>query len=273
MRFKIVLVVSLSMMFILSACGGTLPTTQQIPSLIPQTGGSIGTALATVIPTSAATQVPGNVTVDVSGVAQSSSSKVVPAVAAGPNVAPYNVLPQFTQLTLQGYPVSGSNREAQIMVFPFKDLAVNYAAQNIPWALYTLLSNQQVGQNVPFLPVYNAAQMFHSNVKFLDFKNGKGVRYLTQYSQGLSPINNQDLFYTFQGLTSDNNYYISVIMPVNLSSLPTSATDTTNLPPEFSTNYQKYISDTTDMLNQRMDGDFTPDLSKLDQLVESINVK
>ena len=43
----------------------------------------------------------------------------------------------------------------------------------------------------------------HSQVQYLDFKNGTGVRYLTQFDQGILPINNYELVYTYQGLTSD----------------------------------------------------------------------
>jgi hypothetical protein len=49
------------------------------------------------------------------------------------------------------------------------------------------------------------------------------VRYLAVLAQYPAPVNNQDLFYTCQGLTSDGRYFVPIILPVNQSSLPMNA--------------------------------------------------
>ena len=56
-----------------------------------------------------------------------------------------------------------------------------------------MLQNQLEEATLPFLPLFNSKQMMHSQVEYLDFKNGKGVRYLTQYAQGPLAINNAEL--------------------------------------------------------------------------------
>ena len=91
----------------------------------------------------------------------------------------------------------------------------------------------------------------------------------TWYSQGMMPINNQELLYTYQGLTSDGHYYVAVVLPINLPGLPADAQDTNNLPSDFA----KYVADTADLLDQQPAGTFTPDLVKLDAMIESIEVK
>ena len=73
--------------------------------------------------------------------------------------------------------------------------------------------------------------MFLSKPEYLKFENGSGVRYLTMYGQGFAPINNHDLFYSFQGLTADGRYWVSVIMPVNHPSLQATYDDP--LPADF----------------------------------------
>ena len=68
---------------------------------------------------------------------------------------------------------------------------------------------------IPVAPLINATQVFRAHTKYLDFNNGSGVRFLTYYSQGINPITNSDLFYTYQGLTSDGKYRISVYYPIS----------------------------------------------------------
>ena len=60
----------------------------------------------------------------------------------------------------------------------------------------------------------------HVQVQYLDFKSGTGVRFLTQFNNGMAPVNNHDLIYTFQGLTSDGKYYIAAVLPVTHPDLP-----------------------------------------------------
>ena len=68
---------------------------------------------------------------------------------------------------------------------------------------------------MPFLPLFNAAQVMHTHLQYLDFKNGQGLRYLTEFDQGIIPINNYELIYTYQGLTGDGKYYVAAVLPVN----------------------------------------------------------
>jgi hypothetical protein len=117
--------------------------------------------------------------------------------------------------------------------------------------------------------------MFTSQDAVIEFQSGKGVRYITQYSQGIVPINNQEMFYTFQGLTADNKYWVAVILPISNSILPANGKN----PPdgqsmeEFANNYRTYIADTTAKLNAQGPNSFTPTLAMLDALVNSIVVQ
>jgi hypothetical protein len=54
---------------------------------------------------------------------------------------------------------------------------------------------------LPFLPLPFAGQVLSAAVKYLDFPGGRGVRYLVAYSQDVSPLSREQVFYTFQGLT------------------------------------------------------------------------
>lgn len=90
--------------------------------------------------------------------------------------------------------------------------------------------DQHLPENLPFLPTFNAGQVFHSNERPFAFQNGTGIRFLTQYAQAPYPVNNFSLFYTFQGLTNDGKYYVAAILPINAAFLSPDGNPDTPLP-------------------------------------------
>jgi hypothetical protein len=128
---------------------------------------------------------------------------------------------------------------------------------------------------LPLLPVFNAAQIFYSQAAVVQFQNGKGVRYLTEYAQSFAPINNKDIFYTFQGLTADGQYWVSAILPISNPILPGNGDN----PPtgqsweDFSNSYESYIADIIAQLNAQSPGSFAPTINMLDALINSIVVQ
>ena len=46
-------------------------------------------------------------------------------------------------------------------------------------------------------------------MNYLDFQDGSGIRYLMSYQQEGSENTSKELFYTYQGLTTDGTYYVS----------------------------------------------------------------
>lgn len=224
-----------------------------------------------------ATQTPSSpsvrVTLDLSGLAQAQTVETVAAVPASAGGFWTGVMPQHTLLTLQGYPVAGSVYQPQIFIYPVADLAgFNETAGKIAVDLQALLQTRQAGDPLPFLPLLNAKQMLHPQVQYLDFKNGKGVRFLTWYSQGFMRITNPGLIYTFQGLTGDGKYYIAAVLPVSHPELPRTEQVFTQSNEELK-NYLPYVTKTIAWLEQQPGSSFTPDLAKLDALVQSIEVK
>jgi hypothetical protein len=134
--------------------------------------------------------------------------------------------------------------------------------------LQSLLSSQQVSSAdmLPFLPEQRAQQMMHVQEKFTTFGNGSGIRYITEYSQAAFPNISGDMFYTFQGLTSDGKYYVSVRLPIELPQL------NGVFAPESSDTYPDYLTSIINLLN-RTDNTFNPSLEALDALVESLQVQ
>jgi putative hemolysin len=126
--------------------------------------------------------------------------------------------------------------------------------------------------SIPVLPPIPAAQVFHVKPQYLDFKNGSGVGFVTYYSQAVNPITAKDLFYTFQGLTSDGQYYVTVYSPVDTTLLPEQANMDSAAYEEFAKNYEKFLADLVAQLNALLPAAYTPDLVLVDELVKSIEI-
>ncbi len=247
------------------------PTATQLPSQAPT---DQPVALPTQIPaTQPAAGASGAITLDLSGVAQDQTVETIPAVPASASGPYWEAAPEHHRVTLQGYPVANHLLKPQIFVYPVADLAAaNEGMGKMASDLQTLLGTQKAGEYLPFLPLFNAQQVFHAQVQYLDFKNGKGVRYLTQFDQAPLPINNFELIYTFQGLSSDGKFYIAAVLPVTHPELPA----TQQVSPEQEADlkdFPAYLAKTAAWLDQQPSASFTPDLAKLDALIQSIEVQ
>jgi hypothetical protein len=263
------LVVSLAGLILLSACGTAVTATTLPESLT--TPVPVVTSEPTAGP---ATDGSLQITLETGSMATDFQTETVAAVSAGDNAPTWEVLPEYTRVTLQGYPISNHLIKPQIFIYPMNELGqVNEGAGNIAATLQTLIQSPQEIATMPFLPLYNAQQVMHVQVQYLDFKNGQGMRFLTWYSQGIMPVNNYELIYTYQGLTSDGKYYVAAVLPVNHPSLPADGKVTGNEPPEFTSDYTAYIANVVKALNPEAANTFTPDLTQLDAMISTLEVK
>lgn len=201
--------------------------------------------------------------------------EVVPPPTPDPNVPQEWLMASHYAFTLRGYPVTHVF-QPQILVFQTQAYSeLNpLAAQRIA-ALRQLLAERPTTfpQEMPFLPVVNAAQIMHVQHAYLDFQNGSGIRYLTQHDQAYLPINNEELLYTFQGLTSDGSHLIVVTMPITHPSLPD---DHTQVPggdlTAFANNFESYLAEVVAQLDSAAPDSFAPSILVLDAMVQSLLV-
>ena len=218
------------------------------------------------------------------GLASSASAKTIDAVTDQTG-APWEVAPAHLQITLQGYSSNGSFQTPQIFVYPAADYAkANPGAADSLTKLQDLLSNptaQYTTDNLPHIPFFNAGQVIATQVKVINFNGGSGVRIVTQYAQDISPINNGGLFYHFEGLTSDGKYYIVAILPTQLPFLPADNNPSSTVPsggipfPQNSasgTDFENYFKQVTDQINAAQPDQFSPMLTSLDALIQSISI-
>jgi len=283
------LIILLISSLLLSACSPAASTPAQpdstaasAPTIITETAATAAPAAtseptATMVPEVADT--PGTdgspeISLDTGSIASGFQSETVAAVPASDSAPFWEVLPEYTLATLQDYPISNHLMQPQIFIYPAKELGeVNEGAGQIVASLQNLIQSPQEIPNMPFLPLFNAAQVMHAQVQYLDFKNGQGLRYLTEFDQGIIPINNYELIYTYQGLTSDGKYYVAAVLPVTHPSLPADTNVTGQETPEFTTDFPAYLANVVNTLNPQAADTFTPDLTQLDAFMSSLEVK
>jgi hypothetical protein len=205
--------------------------------------------------------------------------------AEGENVAPWELTPGHSQITLEGYPLQDRFHQPQIYVYPAQAYAEMFPAafesihrlDNILYAPGGPVINDQL----PQVPFFNAQQAFASKAEVLSFQNGQGVRFLTEYAQYFASANNHDLFYHYQGLTNDGAYYVIAILPISAPELAETSDGGAVLPtggvpyPDINDpnpDWQTYYKSVTEVLNATPAQDYTPTIDQLDALIQSMRI-
>ncbi len=208
-------------------------------------------------------------------------TKIPPSGAEAPY---WEMTPGHDELDFNGYVLQNRFHEPRITIYPAGAFAAmnDGAAENIR-RLQIILANPSVPINddlLPHIPFFNAGAVFSAQIQTIQFQNGVGVRMLTQYAQSYAIVNNHELFYHFQGLTSDGAQYIIAILPISVpflaenweatvpaDGIPFPGYDNPNA--DFEAYYQQVIV----KLNSTQPDVFTPSLSALDAMIQSLLIK
>ena len=213
-----------------------------------------------------------------SALAQSAQGFTIPAVPVDTNAPGLGGgAPENTAFGFNGEKITAdvSPFQPAVRVYPTAGIqALDPMVAKQVDELKTLLSAKPatVEQNIPVFPIFNAAQVMHPQVKYMNFKNGQGVRFVTYYAQDVSPLTNDGLFYTFQGLTNDGKYYVTVFWNLRTDALPNSYQDAKIQDYNaFAKQYEQYLKDTVNKMNGLPPEAFTPNLTLLDEMAESVS--
>jgi hypothetical protein len=216
------------------------------------------------------------------------TAEVVPASATGGDLPYWGIFPEHRKFNLEGYESQNSYHQPSIYVYPVEAFAAkSQEAQATIQSLQTLLNEQPDNpETIPVLPILNATQVTNAQVRYLSFASGTGVRFVTQYDQSALPINNQGLCYTFQGLTSDGQFYVAATLPVSAPGLAKTG-DVTLADPDIvpfpledlqssedpAAALQAYVAEVTERLELLDPASYTPSLTLLDEMVQTIRVE
>jgi hypothetical protein len=187
------------------------------------------------------------------------------------------IYPAHTELTIKNYPLTLTQFPPQIWIYPvnrFSELLPDVLPRRVSDLKRLISSGTWSGGELPFLPAIPEVQTFYSHETGMSFNGGRGVRFITEYSEVPFPISNKSIIYTFQGLTDDGKYWVAVTLPISSPILPA---DNDTLPEGYTEenliqNYDSYASDMKEALEAQAPGSFSPTINMLDSLVESITV-
>lgn len=217
------------------------------------------------------------------GLATNALAGTVPAVTATPDGPGWDVAPGYIKFQLENYALYNTFHDAYILIYPAQEYAaVNEGAANSIARLQAILSGAAAptAENLPHITFFNAGQAFAAQIKTIQFQGGSGVRFLTEYAQYYATANNNDLFYEFQGLTSDGKYYILAILPASHPLLAMDENPETVIPaggipfPGYDNQnaLETYYPAVVNLLNSAAPESFNPALGTLDALIQSLNI-
>ena len=108
------------------------------------------------------------------------------------------------------------------------------------------------------------------------------MRFLTEYAQYPVSANNAELFYEFQGFTSDGAYYVVAILPITAPVLAETSDAGAPLPPRgipypyfaegIEADMPGYYTAVTALLDSTSPEAFSPTIRQLDLLIQSMRI-
>jgi hypothetical protein len=211
--------------------------------------------------------------------AKAAKGQIVPAVPVTLAPSLGGAAPEHVAFLFDGAAASALDDpgQPQVHVYPVDGLRqIDPQIATVVDHLKTLATTKPatITGDLPVFPLISAVQVLRTQIMYLDFANGSGVRFITHYAQDVSPILANGIFYTYQGLTSDGNYYVSVTWFLSTPALPGQpdvdlvgkALD------EFVQSYDSYVAGIATELNGLPSALFTPDLLLLDGMIQSLQV-
>jgi hypothetical protein len=234
-----------------------------------------------------------------SALASSAGTGTVPAVPLNDQVMFAEAHPEYAQIRFMGFmdgwdydlPIYAEDRVAQVMVFRRADFPgygddSQQGFVNQSQALTRLLQSgvdmercaeplMDYESALPFLPWTNAKQTLCAQPKVIEFGAGKGIRYLAYYAQDPSPALDSQIFYTFQGISDDGQFYVAAFFPVQTGIFPTQPPACPRCgDPTYDpfVEWAAVLTEQLSQLNAQAEDDFSPSLLRLDELVKSITI-
>jgi hypothetical protein len=222
-------------------------------------------------------------------------TQVVPAVPLNDQILFSEAHPAFVQFRFAGYQNGRSFElpvypfEAQIRIFQTADFPgyANDSPYGFPDQKQSLIALLENGLDparcasplvddpgLPFLPWVNMKQAFCAQPELVEFASGRGIRYLAWYSQGPNPVLDQQVFYTFQGLSDDGQYYIAALFPVQTGifpNAPAACNECGDADPfaEMTSLLARQLTE----LNALEANSFSPSLTVLDDVIRSLRIE
>ena len=211
-----------------------------------------------------------------SSIAASVSPSTVPGQNPGEDYMPGDTYPTHYEFFFNGYALADTFYTPIILVYPVAEYeSISQSAVDSFAEFRTALNTHPsagADKHLPFLPFWPAAQTLTAQSAYFDFQNGSGLRYLAMYGQDLYPVDNKNLFYTYQGMTTDGAYYVSATMPISNPVLPNDGDDVVGDWNTFMNNWDTYLVETIQLLGEQTPQSYYPQMNLLDAMMQSLSI-
>lgn len=179
--------------------------------------------------------------------------------------APFDLpYPQNARIFFTAYP-GGSEEFTANGIRVFRAEEINALETGALESLYAVLDGQ-TDHHSDFPRMAGAGSLIDARLSPLAFQNGTGYSYLFTKSFSADPLTSTTLTYMYQGVTSDEKYFISFIMTVDAPFLAEFIGQQLTSAQDFETYYQKVNSRVESAAGE----EFSPSIDALDELISSI---
>jgi hypothetical protein len=144
------------------------------------------------------------------------------------------------------------------------------------YSLQQILSNRPPldvpdGRTTIPIPFDSAIQLMQARLNYISTDSLQGVSFITRYAPTDYKISGDTLVYNFAGLTQDGQFIVFFEYATNTDLLPVGPATNDQLI-VVRENPLKYYKSVVDTLNQGTATDFTPNLDKLDAIINSFTI-
>lgn len=230
---------------------------------------------------------PDSIQMDLQGLAESFTWSVQPGFPPSPGPGgggmPPHILLTFDGETPQEVVANNGRR---MYIFPTQAYIDMYNAQDnsvvadqvarLEQLVTTAEGRQELPDSpMPLLPPPDSFMDRWAQFQDLNFEVGSGVRYISDSPnrQEIGPWTNETTGYYYEGLTDNGVFYVSLFWPESTESLPNTPDDVPEDVMAGATDpdtYPTYLQETKDTLNALPASAWAPDLTLLDDMVQSL---
>jgi uncharacterized protein YraI len=220
----------------------------------------------------------------INGVARRARAEVLPKQPHVRSPLEWNGWPEHVRVVFDDDPLDRDSfdpRQRQLLILPLREYralfrppeAKGFDALLEDFRAMLAAQPARFDRDVLLLPVSELSQAIWAQVRYLNFKGGQGVRFVTRLTKEISPLTAGSLIYTFQGLTDDARYYVAAYFPITATVLPATLAEVDKATRDlFRSDYQSYAERIAQQLDAHPEH-FVPRLSLLDGLIASLVIE
>ena len=244
---------------------------------------------ATLLPQPTATPVPAinaqlnqGVTLNLNSVAAKARGQLAPATINKRSYIDLDAVPEHLRVLFDedAEPKAFDPRTRQLLILPIAEYGKLFGAttsQQFNDALVKLQAALKTPslvaqRELTLLPTSGLQHALAAQVRPLSFNGGSGVRFVTQFTQEITPVTSSSLTYVFQGMTSDGAYFVAGYFPIASSAVSSDASQVTKDERDrFKKDYNAYIISAVQTLDTN-EQSFTPAMAALDGMLTSLTI-